>query len=167
MLQIPIDVSFLDSCLESFLNTRVFTPEIAQFFPLTYETINSDFIRPVREKKKNKSSKFSSYTGFIASFYSTGKLEIFGYLQEGILKDFIKLEFEKLSGFYEYHAKYLEYFASCTGKYVDGQSIESPFLWGHEDIITTIDFSEWVKQEIHYVTRCGIDRHSATYPQKS
>ena len=164
MLHIPIDASFLDSCLQSFLTTHFYTPDLAIFFPLTYETIDSDFIRPVREKKKLKPSRFSSYTGFIASFYYNAQLEIFGYLQEGILRDFIKLELDKVSGFYEYHAKYFEQFVYCSGKYVDGKSIESPFLWGEEDIITTIDFSEWVRQEIHYVTRCGIDRHAFFYP---
>lgn len=167
MLQIPIDASFLDLCLQSFLNTHLYTPDITMFFPLTYETIDSDFIRPIWEKKKLKPSRFSSHTGFIASFYHNNQLEIFGYLQEGILWDFIKLELDKISGFYQYHAKYLEQFVSCSGKYIDGKSIETPFAWGHEDIIETIDFSTWVRREIDYVTRCGIDRHSFFYPQSN
>lgn len=153
--QIPIDAFFLDSCLHTFLDTR-FNKDDNIILPISYETIDSDFIRPAREKNKLKPSKFSSYTGFIASFYLDNQLEIFGYLTDGILDNFIKLENEIKSGFYEYYVEYNKHLVYCAGKYVDGKSIELPFIWGDEDIITEIDFFEWVRQEVHYVIFSGL-----------
>ena len=153
--QIPIDASFLDSCLYTFLDTRFNKPTNITL-PISYETIDSDCIRPVREKNKLKPSNFSSYTGFIASFYPGNQLEIFGYLTDGILDNFIKLEYQLKSGFFHYYVEYNEKLIPCGGQYVDGKSIESPFIWGDDDIITEIDFFEWVRQEVHYVIFSGL-----------
>lgn len=105
--------------------------------------------------KKIKNCKYSSYTGFIASFYPSGQLEIFGYIRSGTLYAFIKLEQGVESGVSDYFVEYFRQLVPCGGEYRNGKSIEPPFIWGDDDIIREINFIKWVKEEIHYVINCG------------
>ncbi len=155
MQQIAIDAVFLNSCFHTFLDSHFYKPIHASFFPIIYETIDSSILGTVTHKKKLKSCNYSSYTGFIVSFYPSGQLDIFGYIKSGTLYAFIKLEQGRESGVSDYSVEYRGHEIPCSSEYVNGKSIEPPFIWGDDDIIREINFTEWVKQEIHYVINCG------------
>ena len=136
-----IDSFFLDSCLQTFSDSRFCRSENASFLPVTYEIIDSTF---------------SSYTGFIASFYKDGQIKIFGYANTGNIQDrFLKLEQGKESGYCNYMLEYYGSDVSCYEIYKNGESIESPFVWGHEDIIRKMEFSTWIENAIHQIIFSG------------
>ena len=91
MQQILIDASFLDSCFQTFLNSSFYETADDSFFPLKYETIIHNFIGLFKKIKKIEISQYSSYTGFIASFYLDGQLELFAYVKDGMIDIFIDL----------------------------------------------------------------------------
>ncbi len=107
-------------------------------------------------------SNLASYTGFIASFYQDGQLKIFGYAISGKIINypisgrisyFVALERAQEKG----HSSYLIRPNHSFGeRYANGESIHPPYIWGDEDVITTMDFSEWVREEIYYVIQSGI-----------
>ena len=189
-MPVIIDSFFLDSCLQSFSDSRFShfcSSEDASFLPVTYQIIDSDLIQPLPETTFNISSfsevndyfsnllgnrfprssyyplpdkiidrTFSSYTGFIASFYKDGKLENFGYANTGNLNvRFIKLAQGKESGYCNYMLEYSRSDVFCYEVYKNGESIESPFVWGDEDIIRKVDFSTWVINAIHHIIYSG------------
>lgn len=189
-MPVIIDSFFLDSCLQSFYDSRFShfcSSENTSFLPVTYEIIDSDFIQPISETTLNISSftevngyllnllgnrcpkpsyyplpdkiidsAFSSYTGFIASFYKDGQLENFGYANTGNLNiRFIKLAQGKESGYCKYMLEYSGSDVFCYEIYKNGECIESPFIWGDEDIIRKMEFFTWIENAIHQIIYSG------------
>jgi|SRR5919199_1501485 hypothetical protein len=163
MLYTSINVSFLDSCIQSFSESFLYESAYEPFLPVTYET--STYITSSDSaigRYKAPGSNFASYTGFIASFYQDGQLKIFGYAISGkinnypisgIISYFVFVSHGQKTGDSSYLASPHHSFGK---RYQNGESIHSPYIWGDEDVITTMDFSEWVRQEIYYVIQSGI-----------
>jgi hypothetical protein len=196
MLNTTINVSFLDSCIYRFPSSGLYKPGYESFLPVTYETIDSNFIQtnyaviepepnpffidyclkifklftntstdipdPVIAGYQATGSNFTSYTGFLASFYQDGQLKIFGYAVSGKIINYpisgriecyIALEYGQQKG----HSSYLiTPHHTFDERYENGKSIHPPYIWGDDDVITTVDFSKWVREQIYYVIQSGI-----------